>query len=94
MKIIKQIKEYFFPTIIPPQIGDKFRRIEHEWIDPDESATIIEIVNVSKDGKHIKYVFVAIDGNPVVQTFAGNVSNRTSHDFPTAQLYRLFEKVE
>ncbi|AFN37433.1 hypothetical protein OLCHANIL_00125 [Vibrio phage V05] len=94
MSLIGKIKEFLFPTITPPAIGDKFRQIEKNWVDVDRDSTIIVITNVSKDGRYIKYEFTQIEGKPVAVTHVGRTSSSVSYEFPTHQLYRLFEKVE
>ncbi len=94
MKILSKVKEFFFPTITPPVIGEQYRQIERDWVDVENHATIIEVTNVSKDGKHIKYEWVRIEGKPCVQTFAGSTSSSSTYEMATHHLYRMFEKVK
>ncbi|AAQ64273.1 hypothetical protein KVP40.0204 [Vibrio phage KVP40] len=89
------MKEWLFPTITPPSIGDKFRQTEKDWVDTEREATIIEVTNVSKDGKYVKYEFTQIEGKPVVQSLSlSSYSSTSTYEIPTQHLYRLFEKVE
>ncbi|ALP47624.1 hypothetical protein phiST2_0083 [Vibrio phage phi-ST2] len=86
MKLLAKIKEFLFPTITPPEIGERYLQIGKDWVDTSVGANIIEVVNVSKDGKHIQYDWVCIEGKEM------SISARTTYEMSTHHLYNYFEK--
>lgn len=69
--ILKKIYHTFVPVRVPIEIGQQYRTVKCvEWVkEAPAEDTVVEVENISTDGKTIRYFYVIADGKPASWRF-------------------------